>query len=579
MARIPDAADLGMSPEPRASRPLPNVESVGSGYQRAADIQTQDANRISAATSDFGKSLGDAGERLAAADARIRSGEDAVRRAYGYGAYSEPVDAELRRVMTEEDLGQVESVQKFGQFLSDHKNKVLESHGGSPESRMMLEQRLEQMRVGYASKVGALSQEMQTKKVAGILGSRLNSIINQTIASPGNLAKSFRDLDAEIEDMGPALPPGMETQFRDAGRERIAEATVSGLIARGALNDAEIVVNMPGVSSVLGQESHKRLTNQFNSARQEISKLEMAGTLKRTEFKSIFGYDPKPGDPNWLRYNKVGDTTDNQMEEVGDPTSPTGTRLVPRSLASKPGALTPEALGQYGPGKPSAGLDIQFGPDGKPLSITTGRQAAARGQAPGLGTEGSNLVDKDLLTALSARQSMQAMGERFKPEYQEFGTRFGAWGTALKEKLGSKPAAEDKAVLEDFTAYRAEVGQFFADRMKAMGGTAITPSEAERQEAYLPKPGSGVFDGDSPTELQTKMKRMTEFTDKAIARLAYTKAKGVKFDSVGLEDMPQIIRTRASDIEKILSGGGLAGDELKNAVRTQISREFGFVGP
>ncbi len=568
-AKLPNVQTFGESPAPQQTRAV-------AGY----DPSYSAAAAKTAATDAGGTALlDDASTQLFQAQARRDARRDVLSRIKDSDAFSTRGEAEFQRLIREEDVTDDSALDRFSGFMKADKERILKEHRGSAESRLALEAQIDRDMGKLQARAVAQSNEQADTLLNNHLGSKANEIANEAWKNPSKIPELFSRMDAVIDNAAPGLRPGKEDTFRRAYRERITEAGIGGLIARGQLDEAEGALKNPAMGAILGDKAQDRMWTKFLDAKSTINKARDAGLGKRQEFMALFGREPK-NDAELFQFIGHPDTRgDLQVEEIGDPNSPTGTRLVPRSKVGSPELLDPEALKKYPPGKPSSGLNVDFNPDGTVKAITSGRPAS-QATAPGLGTDGSNLVDKDLLSALNTRQSLTSIAAKFKPEFQQIPARFGYEWTALRDKLDLGNISDaDKASLREFTDYRAEAGQLFADKMKAMGGTAITPSEAQRQEVYLPKTGTGIFDGDSPTELQTKIKRFTEFTDKAIARLAYTKAKGVKFDSVGLDDMPKIMSDRGNAIEADLKKRGMEGADLKNAVRTQISREFGFVGP
>lgn len=62
MARIPDATAFGTRPSGDAARPLVNVQSVGAGYGRAADIISADASRVGTGLGSVATGLSKVGE-------------------------------------------------------------------------------------------------------------------------------------------------------------------------------------------------------------------------------------------------------------------------------------------------------------------------------------------------------------------------------------------------------------------------------------------------------------------------------------------------------------------------------------
>jgi hypothetical protein len=191
-----------------------------------------------------------------------------------------------------------------------------------------------------------------------------------------------------------------------------------------------------------------------------------------------------------------------------------------------------------------------------------------------------NLVQKNMLNTASLRGQVSDISRQFKPEFQQSGTRIGMQWTALKDKFGKgEVTPEDKQSLSDFTQYRASAAQMFSNVLKEMSGVAVNPTEFKRAETYLPNPGTGVFDGDSPTELEAKTTRLKEFTDKAIAKYHYINTRGFTVDDVDIDQMPSIMNRRGAELEQEIKAQmpNAAAEEVKGMVKEQLASEFELV--
>jgi hypothetical protein len=267
---------------------------------------------------------------------------------------------------------------------------------------------------------------------------------------------------------------------------------------------------------------------------------------------------------------------DRTLTPVYDPNSPTGVRLVPRE----------EAAGQPGPLPP--GWSVEVGKDGQ-VKIVQGAMGGRPTQTDpvtGLSNEVLKEIDKNLVSAQGQAMQVNRFAQQFKPIYQTIPERGRMWGTALQERLGMDPSPESKASLAEFTRYKAEASQFFADRLKEMSGGAVTDGEASRQMAYLPTPGTGLFDGDSPSEFAAKTERLQAFFDAAAARLAYIRKAGIGISSLKdletkmpLDQVPKMIRTAIDQAKS-----GLASDYPNASAETleayairRVARDFGLM--
>lgn len=156
------------------------------------------------------------------------------------------------------------------------------------------------------------------------------------------------------------------------------------------------------------------------------------------------------------------------------------------------------------------------------------------------------------------------------PKVLEIPTRIGGTWAAMKDKFGLA-SEEEKQLLQQFTQARAAAGQLFAEQMKELSGVAVTPQEAKRQEVWIPKAGSGIFDGDSPEQFMTKVGRMEQFFKGAIARLNYVRANGLtSIEDVPMDSMPSIINRRGKQLE----AQGMNPQQVREALADEFGLRF-----
>lgn len=219
----------------------------------------------------------------------------------------------------------------------------------------------------------------------------------------------------------------------------------------------------------------------------------------------------------------------------------------------------------------------------KGITITTDKDGNTITTIGGSGTDGDitkptrNKVQEKILNAGDTLSQITSIKTKFKPEYQEFSTKAGMAWNSLKDKVNSDSLMpQEKQKLDDFTQYRAEAGQLFALTLKDLSGVAVNPTEYKRAEVWLPNPGSGIFDGDSPTELKSKVERFEDFTRKALMKHAYIQNKGLTVNDVDVDQMPSLMQQRGDELTAELQST-MEGEALKNAVKTQLADEFGLL--
>jgi HEPN domain-containing protein len=161
----------------------------------------------------------------------------------------------------------------------------------------------------------------------------------------------------------------------------------------------------------------------------------------------------------------------------------------------------------------------------------------------------------------------------YRPEFLNIKFRAGqAWNT-LKDKVGNLPAKE-KATLANYSTYKQNSIQNLNLTIKDLTGAAMSDAESGRIISSLPNPGTGVFDGDSPTEFESKLNNGIQQAKYALARKQYALKNGLKWENIDLGQMPVIINKRAGDIAKQYK---LDPENPKdeNTILKQLAAEFG----
>ena len=195
-------------------------------------------------------------------------------------------------------------------------------------------------------------------------------------------------------------------------------------------------------------------------------------------------------------------------------------------------------------------------------------------------------VEKKIISSSDMLDKLNAAGARFKKEYHQIEGRFGAMKTAVLEKaegtwitdwLGSaKP--EEKQFLGEFTAYKATTAETFTQILKELSGVAVNPNEYKRAEAFIPNVGSGLFDGDSPSQVKAKRENMQRFVTNALRKYHYIRRNDLSVTdpgTPGLEQMPKIMQDRGQELYIQYSGQGLSPEQILDSVTRKLIEEFG----
>lgn len=218
-----------------------------------------------------------------------------------------------------------------------------------------------------------------------------------------------------------------------------------------------------------------------------------------------------------------------------------------------------------------SGMDITL-PDG--TKISTGvKRGAGDVQKPTAAA-----LEKKLLTASEGLARLSEIQARFKPEYQTFATKGSAWWTALKEKAGRDIDSDEKAQLAEYSAYKRDAISNLSLYIKDVTGAQMSEPEAKRIRKGMPDPGEGIFDGDSPTEFQSKMTATTKALRAAAARSHYALKKGLDWKTLSLGRIETMMRSRMSEIETEARAAdpNISDEALRAVLAKQLGEEFGL---
>jgi hypothetical protein len=96
-----------------------------------------------------------------------------------------------------------------------------------------------------------------------------------------------------------------------------------------------------------------------------------------------------------------------------------------------------------------------------------------------------------------------------------------AWlaAKAMGEKFDISQLSDgDRFELQKFNSMKSDSQALLSAVIKELAGAAVSTQEQARIEGFLPTFGTGIFDGDSPSEFKDKMKKFMSSTESAIMR-------------------------------------------------------------
>jgi hypothetical protein len=206
-------------------------------------------------------------------------------------------------------------------------------------------------------------------------------------------------------------------------------------------------------------------------------------------------------------------------------------------------------------------------------------------QMPGLGKPAQGQVDTGLLDTTKGIMTLSTIEGQFRPEFQQIMPRAGAMWSSWKDKAGVGMSPDENKFLQDFSAYKRNAINSMNEYIKSITGAAMSEAEAKRILQGMPRPGEGLFDGDSPTEFKSKLDDAMRQTKMSLARYEYIKRNNIALTDnsgnaiVPLERMPQVMNERGTELEGQFkrANPGMQSAEIQNRVRSVLAKEFGLV--
>lgn len=243
-----------------------------------------------------GQMLANVGQELWASQQRVTNREDAIERVRDYGAFQSKAQQKLISLQTEGDLSRQDTVNGYREFVDKTRDEIVMQHRGSPESRMQLMAKLEEDRIGLIGNAAALSVKAQQDMMERAVGAGMNVLSGRAFESPASVPQLFEQMDRQLADIAPGLTPEQEAQFKMAGRAKIAGSAVESLVTRGAFDDAERILSMPGVAETIGTEAQNKMRGVILQSRLKLRDAGMTGiaegTKERSKLRTLLGREP-----------------------------------------------------------------------------------------------------------------------------------------------------------------------------------------------------------------------------------------------------------------------------------------------
>lgn len=204
-----------------------------------------------------------------------------------------------------------------------------------------------------------------------------------------------------------------------------------------------------------------------------------------------------------------------------------------------------------------------------------------------LNKEAVNRVEGQMLDAVNQIGRLDEISKSYKDRFQtlegKVGNKVNAW-LDYSEITRKNMKPKDRQELAEFTAFRRDAFENLNRYIKEVTGAQMSEAEAQRLMRAMPNPGTGLWDGDSPTEFRSKMESVIRQTKLAYARMSYLRKGGFAGSAdeaarqLPLERMQGVIQKRTDEIarEAIKANPGATQQDVAPLVRQRLRAEFGI---
>jgi hypothetical protein len=190
----------------------------------------------------------------------------------------------------------------------------------------------------------------------------------------------------------------------------------------------------------------------------------------------------------------------------------------------------------------------------------------------GVGKEGTNIIDKELISSGTDRIRFLQAQSMAKPEFFTRQFQGQMYLAKEKEKLNQPLTDTERQNLTAYTAFTQTGMESLNAYINKITGAAMGAGDEEKRlRSAMPDPQK-----DSYTEFMSKTENILKQGKLIEARYAYVKKNGLKFDSVPVSSMPAIMRSREA---KIIETSKLDPNkpEDREAIKARLAEEFGLL--
>jgi hypothetical protein len=213
----------------------------------------------------------------------------------------------------------------------------------------------------------------------------------------------------------------------------------------------------------------------------------------------------------------------------------------------------------------------------------------------GMTKKTKGMVEEKLFNAQENLARLNEITEMYKPEFLEIKTKTKALGTKWQEigkgtpiekglnLLFGKATEKDKELFSEYSSFKRSSINNINLYIKEITGAQMSEKEADRIRLGMPDPGEGLFDGDAPTQFESKLESSMQSLRLSQARYIMYLKKGNLTESqikkminsdaaMSLNQVKDIINKEGN----ALQNQGFSADEIEEVL---YRKYFTYEGP
>lgn len=206
---------------------------------------------VAQAAAQFGSAVTDIGLQM-------QRRQDVIERVQLASEFDKWAQDSLTTLNDTGDIGTKATVDQYTNGLREKAAEIVKRHGGGMNSRAELQAQIENQAAQYAKSATAAQVKAQQTIIGNTVEQKVNELAISATFAPDKMFDTFTELDRTIDMLGDAMSPQLAAQYKEAGRSKIAQNTISRLLVNRNYEAAEALLTNPEVGKFMDPDSSRR---------------------------------------------------------------------------------------------------------------------------------------------------------------------------------------------------------------------------------------------------------------------------------------------------------------------------------